>query len=162
MSHISLIDSAGVRLFVENTLVHLVVHIHHMVLGPSNVHGSPSFYFCAITIGTLLSVISQTVHTHHLHSISRHYISFTPLSYTSLAFNIPHYISFTPLVQLMGGGNNLGTMYCHRISIPFVVAAGVVHHYFWNSSSLVMTYHQYHQSAHIKLSKQLLVCPILA
>ena len=40
---ISLIDSVAGRLCAENTLVHLVVHIHHIVMGASNIQRSPSF-----------------------------------------------------------------------------------------------------------------------
>ena len=43
--HISLIDSARSRLFAENTLVHLAAHMHHMIMGASNIHRSPNFCF---------------------------------------------------------------------------------------------------------------------
>ena len=61
--HISLIDSAGGCLFAENTLVHLVVHMHHMVMGASNIHKSPNFCFCTITTSTLLLVIIEQFHS---------------------------------------------------------------------------------------------------
>ena len=59
--HNSLIDSAKGCLFVENTLVHLVVHMLHMIIGASNIHMSPIFYFWALTVGALLSMINRIV-----------------------------------------------------------------------------------------------------
>ena len=44
--HISVIDLAGDRLFAQNTLVHLVVHMHHTTMGASSIHKSPIFYLC--------------------------------------------------------------------------------------------------------------------
>ena len=61
--HISLIDSTEGRLFAENTLVHIVVHMHHMVMGASNIHKSPNFCFCTITTSTLLLVIIEQFHS---------------------------------------------------------------------------------------------------
>ena len=59
--HISLIDSLEGRLFAENTMVHLVVHMLHMIIGASNIHMSPIFYFWALTVGALLSMINRIV-----------------------------------------------------------------------------------------------------
>ena len=59
--HISLIDSVGGRLFAENTLVHLVVQMLHMIMGASNIHRSPIFCFWALIVGALLSVINRIV-----------------------------------------------------------------------------------------------------
>ena len=73
--HMSSIDSNGGRLFVENTVVHLVVHMHHMVMGASNIHKSQNLCFYAITTGTLLLVISRKV------PVSLEYIVLHVLSY---------------------------------------------------------------------------------
>ena len=77
--HISLIDAAGGRLFVENTLVHLVIHMHHMLMGASNIHRSPNFCFFTITAGTLLSMISRIV------AFSPLYTALHVLSYFSIS-----------------------------------------------------------------------------
>ena len=51
--HISLIDSDGAPLFTENTLVHLVVQMLHMIMGASNIHRSPIFFFWALMLKVL-------------------------------------------------------------------------------------------------------------
>ena len=77
--HIILIDSVGGCLFAENTLVHLVVHMHHTTMGVSSIHTSPIFYFCAISIGTQLLVINKIV------PFSPLYIALHVLSYFSIS-----------------------------------------------------------------------------
>ena len=59
--HISLIDSVEGPLFAENTLVHLVVQKPLMIMGASNIHRSPIFYFWALLVGALLPTINQIV-----------------------------------------------------------------------------------------------------
>ena len=59
--HISLIDSAGGRLFAENTLVHLAVQMFHMTMGASNIHRSPIFCLWALLVGALLPTSNQIV-----------------------------------------------------------------------------------------------------
>ena len=93
-------------------------------------HGTPQHIGC-VTLRYALPRLSYPSKVISFIYVTLSHVSLAILSYTSLAFNIPHDISFTPLVQLMGGGNNhLGTTYCHRISIPCVVAIGVSHHHF--------------------------------
>ena len=59
--HISLIDSTRGRLFAENTLVHLVVQMLHMIMGASKIHRSPIFCFSPLIVGAMLSVINRIV-----------------------------------------------------------------------------------------------------
>ena len=59
--HISLMDSAGGRLFAENTMVHLVVQMLHMIMDASNIHRSPIFFNWALIVGALLSMINRIV-----------------------------------------------------------------------------------------------------
>ena len=96
---ISLIDSAGGRLCAENTLVHLVVHIHHIVMGASNVQRSPSFWFYAQVVGTLLSVISHTM----------------PFSPLYLASHVPSYFATSSSRQIQQACRRIQKLWvCHQ------------------------------------------------
>ena len=150
--HISLIDSAGGCLFVENTLVHLAVYMLHMIMGASNIHISPIFCFWALIVGALLSVINQIV------PFSPLYIALHVLSNFSTSSSRQFQQACSHLRV-----NELEAWHCNRNALPHTIIASRHSHRQWEM--LYSCSHALHLGstlgplAHVPIGKAL-ICKI--